>query len=77
MINVGLNQRLVFHTQSVATAAKTLQDAFPPPMRFTTGQARETLHTSRKFIVPLLEYYDATGVTYRDGDARQMAQPDD
>jgi selenocysteine-specific elongation factor len=77
MINVGLNQRLVFHTQSVATAAKTLQDAFPPPMRFTTSQARETLHTSRKFIVPLLEYFDATGVTCRDGDARQMAQPDD
>lgn len=77
MMNIGLNQRLVFHAKSVAQAAETLHGAFPPPMRFTTGQAREALGTSRKFIVPLLEYFDAEKVTQRDGDLRLMAQPAD
>jgi selenocysteine-specific elongation factor len=77
MVNIGLNQRLVFHVKSVAQAAETLRGAFPPPMRFTTGQAREALGTSRKFIVPLLEYFDAEKVTQRDGDLRLMAQPAD
>jgi selenocysteine-specific elongation factor len=77
MINIGLNQRLVFHVKSVAQAAEILCEAFPPPTRFTTGQAREALNTSRKFIVPLLEYFDAEKVTQRDGDLRLMALPAD
>ena len=77
MVNIGLNQRLVFHVKSVAQAAETLRGAFPPPTRFTTGQAREALNTSRKFIVPLLEYFDAEKVTQRDGDLRVMALPAD
>jgi len=76
-MNIGLNQRLVFHVKSVTQAAETLHGAFPPPMRFTTGQAREALGASRKFIVPLLEYFDAEKVTQRDGDLRLMAQPAD
>jgi selenocysteine-specific elongation factor len=74
MMNIGLNQRLVFHVKSVAQAAETLRGVFPPPTRFTTGQAREALGTSRKFIVPLLEYFDVEKVTQRDGDLRLMAQ---
>ncbi|SFS97085.1 selenocysteine-specific translation elongation factor SelB [Sulfitobacter marinus] len=77
MVNVGLNQQLVFHTASVSDAAHALREVFPPPTRFTTSQAREALNTSRKFIVPLLEYFDAAKVTQRDGDLRVMAGPAD
>jgi len=37
---------------------------------FTPSEMRERLGTSRKFIVPLLEYLDAKGFTMRQGDNR-------
>jgi selenocysteine-specific elongation factor len=52
-----------------------LRAAFPPPARFATGQAREALATSRKFIVPVMEHLDARGDTIREGDTRQVAEP--
>jgi len=71
--NVSLRQRLVFHVETLETARATLAAAFPPPARFRTGEARATLKTTRKFIVPLLEYFDAQGLTLREGDVRRMA----
>ena len=38
----------------------------------TVSQVRETLGTSRKYAVPLLERLDATGVTRRIGDVRDL-----
>ena len=35
-------------------------------------EARDATGTSRKYIVPLLEYFDAQGVTKRDGDVRTL-----
>ncbi len=75
LTNVGLNQQVVFHAQNIVQAVQNLRHTFPPPTSFTTGQARAVLLTSRKFIVPLLEYFDATGVTHRQGDMRQMVSP--
>ena len=37
---------------------------------FTAGEAKEVLETSRKFIIPVLEYLDTTGFTSRLGDRR-------
>lgn len=38
----------------------------------TVGELREALGVSRKYAIPLLEYFDAQGVTKRDGDARTL-----
>ena len=40
---------------------------------FTPAQARDLLGTTRKYIIPLLEHFDNTRVTKRDGDVRVMA----
>lgn len=40
------------------------------PEGFTVSQLRETLGTSRKYILPLLGYLDAHGFTKRQGDYR-------
>jgi selenocysteine-specific elongation factor len=40
--------------------------------RITAAQFRDAVGTSRKYIVPLLEFFDATGVTIRDGDLRVL-----
>jgi selenocysteine-specific elongation factor len=73
--NYALRKTVVFHVDALATARDALAAAFPPPARFTTGEARQALGTSRKFIVPLLEGFDARGWTCREGDVRQIAGP--
>lgn len=73
--NHALRQTLVFHLEALDGALATLAAVFPPPAEFTTGQAREALVTSRKFIVPALEFLDARGDTARRGDVRQVLGP--
>jgi selenocysteine-specific elongation factor len=70
--NVALDQTLVLHRDALTRAAEILRVAFPVPHLFTTSQARSTLKTSRRIIVPVLEYFDRQGLTQRDADARQM-----
>ena len=71
--NVALRQTLAFHAEALNDAVEALRRAFPPPAAFTTGEARAALATSRKFIVPALEFLDARGATVRHGDVRQVA----
>ncbi|PYP41532.1 MAG: selenocysteine-specific translation elongation factor, partial [Gemmatimonadetes bacterium] len=39
----------------------------------TPAQVRDRLGLSRKYLIPLLEWADRTGVTRRVGDARVLA----
>ncbi|WP_411288686.1 selenocysteine-specific translation elongation factor [Phenylobacterium sp.] len=71
--NVALRQTLAFHVEALDEALEALRTAFPPPAEFTTGEARAALGTSRKFIVPALEFFDDRGETVRRGDLRQVA----
>lgn len=73
MNNISLRQTIVFHRDAVADAAGTLKASYPGQMAFTTGDARATLNTTRKFIVPLLEHLDSKGATIRIGDMRYRA----
>ncbi len=71
--NVALRQTVVFHAEAMAVSLGILDAAFPGGAAFTTGEARATLATSRKFIVPLLEHFDSLGVTRHEGDVRRVA----
>lgn len=70
--NHALRQDLLFHLEPLRAARRALASAFPPPAEFTTGEARAALETSRKFIVPILEYFDTQGATVRRGDRRMV-----
>lgn len=70
--NHALRQTLVFHRDALLTALRDLRSAFPHPTSFTTGEARAALGTTRKFIVPILENFDALEATSRDGDIRKV-----
>jgi selenocysteine-specific elongation factor len=41
----------------------------------TVAEARDVLGSSRRTMVPLLEYFDAAGLTLRDGDLRRLRRP--
>ncbi len=70
LFNVSLKQTILFHAEAVRDAARVLRESFPGEAAFTTGEARAALRTSRKYIVPLLEHFDAAGITLRKGDTR-------
>jgi selenocysteine-specific elongation factor len=38
------------------------------------AQFRDLVGTSRKYAVPLLEWFDASGVTIRNGDVRVLRE---
>jgi selenocysteine-specific elongation factor len=40
----------------------------------TLSRLRDVLGTSRKYALPLMEYFDSTGLTVRDGDMRRLRQ---
>jgi selenocysteine-specific elongation factor len=40
-----------------------------------TGTCKAILGVSRKFLIPVLEYFDRSGVTRRDGNRRVLAKP--
>jgi selenocysteine-specific elongation factor len=42
------------------------------PEGASASQLREVLGVSRKYAIPLLEYFDAQGITKRDGDVRTL-----
>ena len=74
LMNHALRQLLVFHVDALGEAGRDLRKAFPFPAQFRTGEAREVLKTTRKYIVPVLEHLDAQGVTVRIGDLRHLAE---
>jgi selenocysteine-specific elongation factor len=41
----------------------------------TTAEFRDRYQTSRKYAIPLLEYFDRTGLTVWDGEVRTLRQP--
>lgn len=71
--NIALGQTIVFHRDALDAAAVLLRAEFPPPLSFSTSQARSALLTSRRIIVPVLEYFDTQGITLRTNDLRKMA----
>ena len=64
---VRVSKELVFTPVLVARAEDIVRRSNDG---ITVSAFREALHTSRKFALPLLEYFDRTGVSRRDGDLR-------
>ena len=59
------------HREAAAAAERALRDAFGAAP-FRLAQARDTLGLSRGDTLLLLELWDSTGVTRREGDARRF-----
>ena len=61
-----------FHAGWVEEAKRALTALGKAKGGFTASEARETLATTRKFIIPLLEALDDRGFTRRAGDKRTV-----
>ena len=67
---VRLDKDLAMTASAVDEAVQRLRRHFLTAGPFTAAQAKETLQTSRKFALPLLEELDRRGITRREGDIR-------
>ena len=54
-------------------AAETLAGL---PQPFTAAEARQALNTTRRVVIPLLEYLDRAGATQRLPDSRRLIRGD-
>jgi selenocysteine-specific elongation factor len=57
--------------ESLAAVLDRLKAAMPEPREYTPAELREALGTSRKFLIPLLEYCDRQALTIR-GEAGRI-----
>ncbi|MFQ6006667.1 MAG: selenocysteine-specific translation elongation factor [Woeseia sp.] len=62
----------VVHAEIFDNAVAEIETHFAYPQKFTVSEVRELLGANRKFTVPLMEHLDATGVTIRMGNLRQL-----
>lgn len=68
---VRVGQTFSFESAALSTfeqAVRTRLAAGPA----TAAELRDALGTSRKYAIPLLEYFDACGITRREGDRRVL-----
>jgi selenocysteine-specific elongation factor len=66
----GLAGEPVFHRQAVDTARRRLEEHLDLHGEVTVAEFRDMLDSTRKFVLPLLEYFDREKVTFRRGDLR-------
>ena len=59
-------------TPDLASRAEALVRANAQPPGVTVSAFKEALGTSRKYALPILEYFDAKGLTRRHGDFRLL-----
>ena len=71
---IKAKQELYFHNEAMNRLKSELIAYLQEHEEITTPQFKEMTGASRKFVIPLLEYFDASHVTIRVGDARKLRQ---
>jgi selenocysteine-specific elongation factor len=72
LIKVAHN--LYFDYQALEGAKDLLKDYLQENETIDLAQFRDLLDSSRKYALPLLEYFDQQGVTVRKGDIRKLGE---
>ena len=69
---VKVKEDLYFHVDAVNDLKKRLVDFLETQNELTTPQFKEIANVSRKYLIPLIEYFDSINVTIRIGDIRKL-----
>jgi selenocysteine-specific elongation factor len=73
-ILVKVGDDLIFLSEAVEKAWVMIRDYLLEHGQITIAEARDCLHTSRRYCLPLLEYFDCTHKTRRSGDLRTLLE---
>ncbi|WP_372368773.1 selenocysteine-specific translation elongation factor [Candidatus Uabimicrobium sp. HlEnr_7] len=71
-ILVAINQDIYFHTSAIAQAEKFIRDTITEQGELISAEFRDKIQTSRKFAIPLLDYFDKIGLTVRKDNSRVL-----
>jgi selenocysteine-specific elongation factor len=69
---VKVKDDLYFYAESVNNLKDELKSFLSENGEITTPQFKDMTGASRKYVIPLLEYFDSTNVTIRIGDNRKL-----
>ena len=69
---VKVKEELFFHADVITDLKNRLKDFLKSNGEITTPQFKEMTGASRKYTIPLLEYFDDENLTIRVGDIRQL-----
>lgn len=67
-----LEGKIMFHQSLIDKGQDQLTEFFNVNENGSVSELKELFQTSRKYIIPLLNYYDSIGLTRRDGDKRRL-----
>ncbi|MBL6967733.1 MAG: selenocysteine-specific translation elongation factor [Desulfobacteraceae bacterium] len=67
-----IKEDLYFHNEAIVDLEKRLVDFLKRHGEITTPQFKEMTGTSRKYTIPLIEYFDLSQITVRVGDSRVL-----
>jgi selenocysteine-specific elongation factor len=71
---VKVKEDLYFHTEAMARLKSALVDFLKKHKEITVLEFKDLTRTSRKFTIPLLEYFDTNRVTVRVGETRRLRE---
>jgi len=69
---VRIKDDLYFHQEAILMIKKKLVEFLNTHGEITTPQFKDMTGASRKFVIPIIEYFDARNVTIRIGDIRKL-----
>ena len=69
---IKVKEDLYFETSAVKALEKQLVDFLMVKGEISTPQFKEMTGASRKFVIPLIEYFDSQNLTIRIGDIRKL-----
>jgi selenocysteine-specific elongation factor len=71
---VRLEEEIYITAAALAEVEKNLEQLTQENGEFGVGEFRELLNTTRKYALPLLNYFDEKGITERIGEKRRLLQ---
>ncbi|MEI6810360.1 MAG: SelB C-terminal domain-containing protein, partial [bacterium] len=71
---VVLSDKVVLHKDCVAESRRKLVEYLTENGSIESGVFKDVLGTTRKYSIPILEYWDARGLTRRVGNCRELRE---
>ncbi|HET6456081.1 MAG TPA: selenocysteine-specific translation elongation factor [Armatimonadota bacterium] len=69
---IKVTQDLYFHRETIEQAERTVRDYIASNGKITVSEFRDTTGSTRKYALPILEYFDSRKITRRMGDFRVL-----
>ncbi|UCG44199.1 MAG: selenocysteine-specific translation elongation factor [candidate division WOR-3 bacterium] len=69
---VDVGESVVFHRDVVARGRDIVVELFKETNELAASDVRKRMGSTRRYVIPLLNYFDSTGLTQRRGDKRVL-----